>query len=224
MLERYSLVLDPSIELLGWHPLSATQCWGGPEVLLATPHVAWAPCQIQPGIDSFGDIYAQMVLFEVKWLGRLQRGITSSQERYSSHLCGIFFPTFVLEYDMHLAMQCSSILYNNYTLWNQGCQMQTVWIVIEVRWYEDATSSCLFINSLCLGCNTSLDSWWRPYSILEWNSRLAPVFVGDVQCNFDVLSCWKARNHSADIVGKVDNLFILYGIDRPMRPSSPTSG
>ena len=37
-------------------------------------------------------------------------------------------------------------------------------------------SSCLFINSLCLGCNTSLDRWWRPYSILEWNSRLAPVF------------------------------------------------
>ena len=59
---------------------------------------------------------AQVVLFEVKWLGRLQRGITSSQERYSSHLCGIFFHTLVLEYDMHLAMQCSSILYNNYTL------------------------------------------------------------------------------------------------------------
>ena len=52
-----------------------------------------------------------MVLFEVKWLGRLQRGITSSQERYSSHVCGIFFHTLVLEYDMHLAMQCSSILY-----------------------------------------------------------------------------------------------------------------
>ena len=52
-----------------------------------------------------------MVLFEVKCLGRLQSGITSSQERYSSHLCGIFFHTFVLEYDMHLAMQCSSIIY-----------------------------------------------------------------------------------------------------------------
>ena len=48
----------------------------------------------------------------------------------------------------------------------------------------------------------------------------APVFFGDVQCNVDVLWRWKARNHSADIVGKVDNLFILFGIDRP---SSPTS-
>ena len=48
-----------------------------------------------------------MALFEVKWL---QSGITSSQERHSSHLCGIFFHTLVLEYDMHLDMQFSSIL------------------------------------------------------------------------------------------------------------------
>ena len=61
-----------------------------------------------------------MVLFDVKWLGRLERGITSSQESYISHLCGIFFHTLVLEYDMHLAMQCSSILYNNYTLEIKG--------------------------------------------------------------------------------------------------------
>ena len=32
--------------------------------------------------------------------------------------------------------------------------MQTV---IEVRWDEDATTNRLLINSLCLGCNTSLD-------------------------------------------------------------------
>ena len=51
-----------------------------------------------------------MVLFEVKWLGRLQRGTTASQERCSSHLCWIFFKTIALEYDMRLAMQCSSIL------------------------------------------------------------------------------------------------------------------
>ena len=56
MLEKYRLVLDPPIELLGSHPPSATQCLGSPEVLLATPRVAWAPCQIQPGIEYFGDL------------------------------------------------------------------------------------------------------------------------------------------------------------------------
>ena len=52
-----------------------------------------------------------MVLFEVKWLGRQLRGTTTFQERYSSRLCGIFFQTLVQEYDMCLAIQCSSILY-----------------------------------------------------------------------------------------------------------------
>ena len=52
-----------------------------------------------------------MVLFEVKWLGRQQRGTTEFQEKYSSRLCGIIFQTLVQEYDMRLAMQCSSILY-----------------------------------------------------------------------------------------------------------------
>ena len=51
-----------------------------------------------------------MVLFEVKWLGRQQRGTTTFQERYSSRLCVIFFQTLVQEYDMCLAIQCSSIL------------------------------------------------------------------------------------------------------------------
>ena len=53
---------------------------------------------------------AQMVLFEVKWLERQQRGTTAFQERYSSRSCGIFFQTLVQEYDMRLAIQCSSIL------------------------------------------------------------------------------------------------------------------
>ena len=52
-----------------------------------------------------------MILFEVKWLGRQQKGTTAFQERYSSRLCGIFFQTLVREYDMRLAIQCSSILY-----------------------------------------------------------------------------------------------------------------
>ncbi len=64
-----------------------------------------------------------MVLFEVKWLGRLQRGITSSQERYSSHLCGIYFHTLVLEYDMHLAMQCSSIIYVLFEIKGVKCKL-----------------------------------------------------------------------------------------------------
>ena len=64
-----------------------------------------------------------MVLFEVKRLGRLQRGITSSQERYSSHLCGIFFHTLVLEYDIHLAMQCSSILYILFAIKGVKCKL-----------------------------------------------------------------------------------------------------
>ena len=52
-----------------------------------------------------------MVLFEVKWLGRQQRGTTAFQEKNSSRLCGIFSQTLVQEYDMCLAIQCSSILY-----------------------------------------------------------------------------------------------------------------
>ena len=64
-----------------------------------------------------------MVLVEVKWLGRLQRGITPSQERYSNHLCGIFFHTLVLEYDMHLAMQCSSILYILFEIRGVKCKL-----------------------------------------------------------------------------------------------------
>ena len=59
--------------------------------------------------------------------------------------------------------------------------------------------------------------------MLEWNSRLANIFFGDVQCNFDVLWCWKARNHSADIVGKVDNLFILFGDHHPPQGRHPLS-
>ena len=43
----------------------------------------------------------------------------------------------------------------------------------------------------------------------------APVFFGDVQCYFDELRCGKASNRSADIVGKVEKVFILFGIDRP---------
>ena len=49
---------------------------------------------------------------------------------------------------------------------------------------------------------------------------MAPVFFGDVQCYFDGLWCGKASNHSANIVGKVEKVFILFGIDGP---SSPTS-
>ena len=63
------------------------------------------------------------MLFEAKWLGRLQRGITSSQERYSSHLCGIFFHTLVLEFDIHLAVQCSSILYVLFEIKGVKCKL-----------------------------------------------------------------------------------------------------
>ena len=61
------------------------------------------------------------------------------------------------------------------TLWNQGCKMQTVWIVIEVRWDEDATTSCLFINSLCIGCNTIhvnlTEAKWRSFSTDDTRAR-----------------------------------------------------
>ena len=106
------------------------------------------------------------------------------------------------------------------TLWNQGCQMQTVWIVIEVRWDEDATTSCLFINSLCLGCNTYVDIVGvdDDPSLFE-NGTVAWLLFSLGMCN--ELWCGKASNHSADIVGKVEKVFILFGIDGL---SSPTSG
>ena len=77
--------------------------------MLAT-QVAWAPFNFNHGSTPLAIVEAHMVLFQVKWLGRLQRGTAAFQESYSSHLCGTFFHTLALEYDMHLAMQCSSIL------------------------------------------------------------------------------------------------------------------
>ena len=76
----------------GWHRPSATRCWGGLGVLLATPQVDWAPFKLQPeGSTHFAIFEAQMVLFMGQWLGRQQIRTTAFQERYSSHLCGIFF-------------------------------------------------------------------------------------------------------------------------------------
>ena len=56
---------------------------------------------------------------------------------------------------------------------------------------------------------------------LRMDQSPGSCFCGDVQCYFDELWCGKASNHSADIVGKVEKVFILFGIDGP---SSPTSG
>ena len=46
-----------NITLLGWHPPSATRCWGGLGVLQATPQVDWAPFKLKPRIDSFCHIW-----------------------------------------------------------------------------------------------------------------------------------------------------------------------
>ena len=154
MLEHYSLFLDPPIELLGWHPPSTTRCWGGLGVLLGTPHLAWAP-KLQLGIYSFGDLCGSG--------GSLWGDMAGENTKRNNDITGEVQYSFV--WDL-LLNHCTGIWYAPChavffhplcTLWNQGCQMRTVWIVIEVSWYEDPTTSCLFINSLCFGSTTSVD-------------------------------------------------------------------
>ena len=73
-------------------------------------HVAWLCFNFNQGSNHLAIFEAHVVLFELEWLGRPQRGKTTFQDRYSGHLCGISFHTLVLEYDMRLAIQCSFIL------------------------------------------------------------------------------------------------------------------
>ena len=73
-----------------------------------------------------------MVLFEVKWLRRQQRGTATFQERYSSHLCGIIFQTLGQEYDMRLAMQCSSILYVLFEIKVVKCKLSSRFGVMKM--------------------------------------------------------------------------------------------
>ena len=159
-----------------------------------------------------------MVHFEVKWLGRQQRGTTVFQEKYSSHLCGIFFQTLAQEYDMRLAMQRSSIL----------CVLFEIKIV-KCRLCESSSrfgGMKMLPRAVCSSTHFALvviclwTSWTLMMTQIYFRMGQSPVFFGYVQCYFDVIWYGKAFNHSADIVGKVENVFILFGIDRP---SSPTS-
>ena len=66
-------------------------------------------------------------------------------------------------------------------------------------------------------------SWTLMMTLIYLRMEQSPVFVGDVKCYFDVLRYGKASNRSAETFsqGKVEKVFILFGIDRP---ASPTSG
>ena len=70
-----------------------------------------------------------MVLFEVKWL---HRGTTAFQERYSGDLCGIFFHTIVLEYDMRLAMPSSRFGGMKMLPWAVGSSTHLALVVIYI--------------------------------------------------------------------------------------------
>ena len=80
---------------------------------------------------------------------------------------------------------------------------------LDVRFYEDAISSCLFTQTdFAIGV---IHLW-----SLSW-------FFGDVQCYFAVFWCYDADNRSVDILCKVENLFMSHAIDMH-QASSPTSG
>ena len=186
-------------------------------VLQATPHVTWAPLQLQARIDSFGDLEAQVVLFEVKWLGRQQRRTTAFQEKYSSRLCGIFFQTLVQEYDpqqflpsIHLfkikVVKCklceSSSMFSGMKMLPRAVCSSTHYALVVIRLW---TSCMLMMNQIYFRMEQSPGSCFLCACAMHY---------------FDVIRCGKACNRSADIAGKVEKVFILFGIDRS---SSPTS-
>ena len=176
-----------------------------------------APCPFEnlgrtlnQGSTPLAIFEAQMVLFEVKWIGRQQRGTTTFQERYSSRLCGIFFQTLVQEYDIHLAIQSSPIL--------------CVLFEIKVVKCKLCESSSRFGGMKMLpraACSSTHFALMMTLIYFRMEQSPGSVFFGDLQCYFDVIWFGKASNRSAAIVGKVEKVFILLGFDSP---SSPISG
>ena len=125
---------------------------------------------------------------------------------------------------------CHAVFFHTLcTLWNQGCQMQTVWIDIEVRWDEDATTSCLFINSLYLGCNTSVDIVGVDYdpSLFE-NGTVALLPFSFGMCNaismsFGVGKAPTARQMSWARLRKYSYCVGLTGRHHPPQGKHPVS-
>ena len=162
-----------------------------------------------------------MVLFEVKWLERQQRGTMTFRERYSSRLCGIFFQTLVQEYDMRLATQCSCILYVLFEIKVVKCKLcESSSRFGGMKMLPRAVFSSTHFALVVIRLWTS---WTLMMTLIYFRMEQSPgsCFLWGYAMLFRCSLVWEASNRSADVVGKVEKVFILFGIDRP---SSSTSG
>ena len=118
-----------------------------------------------------------------------------------------------------LAMQCSSILYVLFEMKVVKCKLcESTSRFGGMKMLPRAVCSSTHFALVVIRIWTS---WTLMMTLIYFRMKQSPgsCFFGDVQCYFDELRCGKASNRSADIVGKVEKVFILFGIDRP---SSPT--